>query len=251
MGGGQKEQSEMGDSAVIDASTFSEAHHAFWQAYTPTCEHFVRRLNLDGVVRFSNAVEKSPMQKRWALIAEYGFSLFAERTAGNLEHLQNGQKIYERAWIEAKKRLLPFRREGLDLDHRLDEEELREAEGISVNIARFLEGRDRALVLRPIFAGCGFVDASEGDMIVGRALYEIKAVDRQFRSGDIRQLLTYAALNHASGQFLFSDVGLLNPRRGIYCEFDLEHLCGEISGRPALDLLALIASALSSGDISR
>ena len=106
-------------------------------------------------------------------------------------------------------------------------------------------------MLRPIFTGCGYVNASEGDVIFGETIYEIKTVDRQFRGSDIRQTITYAALNFAMGNFDIGYVGLFNPRRGQFCEFELDYVCGEISGVPTQALLATVIQAISSGEISR
>jgi hypothetical protein len=102
-----------------------------------------------------------------------------------------------------------------------------------------------------MFTGCGFVDASEGDAIYGQTLYEIKTVERPFRSHDIRQTIVYAALNLAAGQFAISNIGLFNPRRGLYCDVNLDRVCLEISGRPTQELLALVVQAISSGEMSR
>jgi hypothetical protein len=102
-----------------------------------------------------------------------------------------------------------------------------------------------------MFSGCGFVDASEGDVIFGETIYEIKTVDRRFRGSDIRQAITYAALNFSGGQFDIRHIGLFNPRWGQFCDIGLDYVCAEISGRPAQELLAIVIQAISSGEISR
>jgi hypothetical protein len=132
----------------------------------------------------------------------------------------------------------------------LNDEEDREVAEIADRLGRFFNSSKPA-VLRPIFSGCGYVDASEGDVIYGSTLYEVKTVERPVRSSDVRQTITYAALNAASNQFDLQNVGLFNPRRGRYCDIEIEYVCSEISGRPAQELLAIIVQALSSGEISR
>jgi hypothetical protein len=234
---------------MIDASTFAISFNAFWHAYTPTCEHFVRRLNLDGLERFQRPMIQTIKTRRRALIAEYAFSLFVERRK-NTDSAVDATALEQIAWSATAKRLAPYASQGLDIESKLSDEENREIAEISSSLSRFFNA-SKPLILRPIFAGCGYVDASEGDAILGSTLFEVKTVERPVRSSDIRQTITYAALNAASNQFNIQNVGLFNPRRGLYCDIGIEHVCSEISGRPAQELLAIIIQAISSGEISR
>lgn len=252
MGGREGEPAKLEYSTVIDAATFATSYNAFWHANTPTCEHFVRRLNMDGLERFEPPMAKSSTSNR-AVIAEFSFSLFVERKRNDLAggERRPDDAIEEAAWLMAKMRLAPYVNQGLTLDRKFDEDERREVVEILRSLVRFFTDPNRRLVLRPTFSGCGFVDASEGDVIFGETIYEIKTVDRPFRGSDIRQTITYAALNFAAGQFDIGNIGLINPRRGQFCDIDLDYVCSEISGRPAQELLATIIQAISSGGISR
>jgi hypothetical protein len=107
------------------------------------------------------------------------------------------------------------------------------------------------VIVRPKFFGCGIIDACYGDAIVGGTLFEVKAGERGFRSIDIRQLLTYAALNHISRGYEIRCVGLINPRTGISFEMNLDDVCFEVSGMGAPDMLSKVVQVISSGDISR
>jgi hypothetical protein len=236
----------MEDPPVIDASTFANSYIALWQSLTPTCEHFVRWLNLNGLKRFEPPMAPSNTAKRRATIAEYAFSLFVEQKQQGMS-----DSMEENAWRATELRLRPYAVQGLDLSHSFDEEESREVDQIFKSLSRFFSESKGPLVLRPVYVGCGYIGASEGDVISGRTIYEVKTVERPFRSSDVRQTIAYAALNYASGQFDISNVGLFNPRRGQYCDFDLEQVAAEISGRPAQDLLATIIEAISSGEMSR
>jgi hypothetical protein len=236
---------------MIDASTFAISFNAFWHAYTPTCEHFVRRLNLDGLDRFHPPMSQVAKTTRRAVIAEYAFSLFVERKRSLVASSSSEPETQkEVAWSETTRRLAPYSAQGLDIQSQLNDEENREVAEIANSLGLFFNS-SKPMVLRPLFAGCGYVDASEGDVIFGSTLYEVKTVERPVRSSDIRQTITYAALNAASSQFDLQRLGLFNPRRGLYCDIEIEHVCSEISGRPAQELLAIIIQALSSGEISR
>ncbi len=238
---------------MIDASTFANSFNAFWNAYAPTCEHFVRRLNLDGVERYQTPMTVAKHSGRRALVAELSFSIFAEKVT-SVSNGANGKavrSIENAAWLAAKKRLLPYARQGLDLTRKLNKAERSEVNELSSRLERFFGAQKSAIVVRPNFNGCGFVDASEGDVISGKTVFEVKTVERPFRSNDIRQVVTYAALNFASKQFEITNIGLYNPRHGLYCDLELDYVCSEISGRPAQELLSLIVQTQSSGEMSR
>jgi hypothetical protein len=206
------------------------------------------RFKLDFVAKLNEAA-----MKVMAALAEYAFSLFVERRMGTLEFANFDPAVQaERAWAETTRRLAPYVAQGLDIVTLLDEEEKQEVVEITDRLRRVFDF-SKSIVLRPMFPGCGYVDASEGDVIFGSTLYEVKTVNRPIRSSDIRQTITYAALNAASTseQFEIRAIGLFNPRRGLVFDFELEHVCSEISGRPAQELFEVIIQALSSDGISR
>jgi hypothetical protein len=239
------------DTAVIDASTFAISHNAFWHETAPMCEHFIRKVNMAGVERFDAPMPQSATIDQRALIAEFAFSLFVELRERADHGARSREEIESAAWIATETRLAPYVRFGLKLTRVLNEEARSEVRQILQRLCDFFDSRGDMLVLRPLFYGCGFIDASEGDLILGGIIYEIKTVDRPFRGTDIRQAITYAALNYASSQFEISGLGLMNPRRGLYYEISLEEASIEISGRPPQDLFAQIIQAISSGEISR
>ncbi len=235
---------------MIDAATFSSAYHAFWNSYTPMCEHFVRRLNLEGLNRFAPPLAPSEGSKRRALVAEYGFSLFVASRAFNWMKKKRSE-IEEEAWLATKVRLAPYVDRGIDLTNVFTEEERIEVDAISARLSQFFARSKKPVITRPVFAGCGYVDASEADVVSASTIFEVKTVERPFRSSDVRQVIMYAALNFTSRQYQIDKIGLLNPRSGKFCRFDLDFVCAEISGTSAQDLFMTIVEAISSGDISR
>ncbi|MHB0773167.1 TNF domain-containing protein [Bradyrhizobium sp. 5.13L] len=133
------------------------------------------------------------------------------------------------------------------------EEELFDIEEQRNRLSRmfcFDRGLD-TLLIEPSFPGCGMIDAGKGDLIYSKALFEIKAGDRLFRSVDVRQLIIYSALNFVSNRFQIDSLGLFNPRVGISATISVDDLCTEISGKKSGDLFFDIVAAVSSGDISR
>jgi hypothetical protein len=182
----------------------------------------------------------------------YAFSLFVERRRGstNIADLASEAQA-ERAWLDTMRRLAPYSEQGLDVHTSLDQEETAEVAEIAARLGRVFDF-SQSTILRPKFPGCGYVDASEGDVIFGPTLFEVKTVDRPVSSSDIRQTLTYAALNAAAPDpFDIQKIGLFNPRRGQFCDIEIDYICSEIAGLPAQELFEVIVQALSSGEISR
>src|SRR6266404_7727905 len=110
---------------------------------------------------------------------------------------------------------------GLGFDQSAMGDELRDRE-----IVR----RNPAMIVSPLFPGCGFVDESEGDLLVGNTLYEIKSADRNFRLVDFRQILVYLALNTSARTYDIHNVGLINPRTGVYFEIKVDEFARSLSG---------------------
>lgn len=237
---------------MIDAATFAHSYNGFWHVSAPTCEHFVRRLNVTEVERFLAPMEGVQTDNR-AVISEFGFSLYVELTRDGVTSLGGApaEELLDRGWREAEMRLRSYARQGLRIERSKEEEELQEVCEIANRLRIFFGSDTRGIELRPIFKGCGFIDASEGDVVDKATIYEIKNVNRQLRSDDVRQVVTYAALNAAAEQYEITHVGIVNPRRGQYWRAELDFVSQEMSGMSAQSLLDTIIYAISSGEISR
>jgi hypothetical protein len=94
-----------------------------------------------------------------------------------------------------------------------------------------------SIEVSPVFPGCGIIDECVGDVYFSNSLYEVKAGARLFRSIDVRQLLTYAALNKAAPRRSLTEIGLFNPRSGVAFTAPLEEICVEVAGLKADELL--------------
>lgn len=231
---------------MIDASYFAASYTAFWSEYTPACEHFVRNMNIYGTKRYAGEIASYEKIKRAQFIAEFAFSMFSERVKLQFD----GKKQMSSAYRDTVARMAAFS-EGHGLHRRLTNAEDYELFEIYDRIQSFFKYKLEGVTVRPTFKGCGFIDESEGDIIHSNTLFEVKTVDRNFRSSDIRQLVTYSALEFIAGNNRFNKIGLINPRRGVYCLYDLAFVCSEISGLPGTGLLDLIGNTVSSGQSSR
>ena len=94
------------------------------------------------------------------------------------------------------------------------------------------------------------ISSCEGDVFFESTLFEVKAGQRTFRAVDLKQLLTYAALNNSAQMPPIVSLGLFNPRMGISFCSEIDSICLEISGCTAAELLPEIIRVVSSGDLS-
>lgn len=230
---------------MIDASSFATHHNAFWSEHTPTSEHFVRRLNLEWSERWCPPISKPPEKIRAALVSEVSFAKFCQRVVDE----KNADE--KKASEEAIARLRPLVDDPSSLADPMSLAETAESEKILACLRGYFASRKEKIIVRPIFDGCGYVDSSEGDILSGSSLFEVKTVDRPFRSIDVRQLITYGALNHLSRQYEIEKLAIFNPRRGVYFEMATDEICYEVSGQSRQVLFDAIIHAISSGDISR
>ena len=102
----------------------------------------------------------------------------------------------------------------------------------------------QAIVIQPPFRGCGILDSCYGDLLQGDHLFELKMVDRNLRSIDLRQVVVYCALDHYGQQYRIKTTSILNPRRGIEYRFELEDLVAQISNKTPAELFHQIVDFL-------
>ncbi|MBI2265693.1 MAG: hypothetical protein HYU64_11050, partial [Armatimonadetes bacterium] len=108
-----------------------------------------------------------------------------------------------------------------------------------------------AIFFWPLLKGCGQLDACRADVIYKNKLVEVKAGDRHFRITDLRQIITYLALNFCSKQFQLANIALVNPRTGKAFECSIDTLVEACSGRKPVDVFSDIVDFVSTEVVSR
>lgn len=215
------------------------------------CDHFVRRVNQGLLERLWPPMGSTVAPNRRGLVNEVAFQLFATEIRSQL-----GQASPQPSLIEivqsVSQRLARFDRSKSNLSDELSEDE---REDILEQLGRlrrvFPHVIGLPVIVEPQFPGCGFLDTCRGDILRRTTLYEIKAGDRPFRSVDLRQLITYTALNHVAQSYRINAVALVNIRSGLMLDISLEELTKQISGLHPSELFELLAYSLASGDMSR
>lgn len=240
---------------MISEKEFVGGFSGFWQECLPfLTNQVVAELNLQcqpWPKRGSDTLpplDDPPERSKYDVIAELAFSLFdgAFRSGRPVLEIARNDEVMKRICDDAMSRVIVLRRDAADTPA-LSSRDTKEA----VELARRLEDYfrperlKRDLRIQPRFKGYGVLGSCYGDVLADKCLCEIKMVARNLRSIDLRQVLVYCALNHASQGYEIDHVSILNPRRGTDLTLDLEELARRVSGRTSAVLCERILSFVS------
>lgn len=168
------------------------------------------------------------------LLAEFSFALAAaaHKVSVSVRSLSADEKASRRAFTAALDKIRARRTGGSVLPSDLSGRETREALRIARVYERFLDSRpaNEAIEFSPRLAGASVLGNCRADLSVGRTLYEVKTVNRNFHSVDLRQLIVYFALEAVGGTDRWQYGGLFNPRLGVFCRFSIDWLIVRLSG---------------------
>ena len=232
---------------MISEISFATQYTSLWHILAPNSERFVRRINLS-VDRYDAEHSLLDSPDRRGFLNEIAFQLT------RLKQNQPEAAIPD-ALVIAKERLALLDRpqsDGLaDPSPHETESILALERSLSGFVREASRGDANVVVFEPAFPGCGLLNASIGDILIGDALYEVKAGDRLFRSTDLRQLVTYCAMNFAARKYCVRRAGCINPRRGTYFVLDLEIIAHELGGKSSPELFSEIVYHLSNSGVSR
>jgi hypothetical protein len=219
---------------------------------------FIRKINILHRRREYPPLLSYVSPDRRALVNEISFRLFKKRAESQQAHTLLPPFAEMQAYLPAASALA---RDELSRIEHVNSEDVADPNAAEVQecfeqterILRFFQmiAEGKEIVISPRFRGCGIIDTCYGDVYIDGCLFELKAGDRQFRSIDIRQLLTYGALNKLSGTYKLTTVGLFNPRIGVSWIGNIQEVCQEVSGRQIDDFFDELIRVISSGDISR
>lgn len=179
--------------------------NSVWHSLMPTLEQFTRYINRH-LLRLGRPVPAQNTDRRSSFVAEVAFEIAA--AGGDLEP--------QKAAIMARARAALAHLPGAETSaEAISVPEWFEAMALARNLSEFVGRRSGVAAYRPMIPGCGVVRPSSADVLVGNEIFEVKMVQRGFRSSDIRQAVTYCAMLHASGAAVGA-VSLVNPRQGHY-----------------------------------
>lgn len=224
----------MEGAAVISARRFYR-NASLWVDLVPTMEHVVRWLNRNATTVGWPVATMGGEVANNAYIAEAAFAIHAAGLP--FETALNGDAL---DGVIAQLRDMGHDTPG---DGNLDETERREVFLLASNLALMTSSLENPEYW-PSIPGCGYVDSAHADIRDGSTLYEVKTVTRPFRSVDVRQLMTYSAMLHASGDPV-ARCGLINPRRGRAVSFSVEFVAQGASGLAAAECCRRISERMN------
>ena len=232
---------------MISEVSFATQHTSLWHILAPNSERFVRRINLN-IDRYGVDHPFLDPPNRRGYLNETAFQLV------KLRQSEPDVSLFEAVSIARKRLALldrPQQEGNLSDPSPSETESILAMEQSLGEFVRWQSKEASTVVFEPVFPGCGFLNASVGDLLIGDTLYEVKAGDRLFRSTDLRQLMTYCAMNFVAKKYDVRRAGCINPRRGTYFVLDLETIAHEMAGKSSPELFSEIVYYLSNSGVSR
>ena len=222
---------------------FSLTHSGFWNALLPMGEPYVRSQNAK-VERFESSIYSVVPADQRGAVNEGAFRIFEKAVNVSCDPSSLDADALDNLLRQATGYVAKLSKSGRGNDQ-ITSQGKTEAVIIAKRLYRYFQQEHGKTIVRPAFAGCGWINAAQGDVLAGRTLYEIKAGQRHFRISDIRQLLCYCALDFSSKLFDIDKVALINPREGTVILENLDVLCRKISGTTTADVLEEIVNYMS------
>jgi len=229
---------------MISERKFSSTFSSFWGQLLPMSNPFVRRLNLACERQVPPTISKMPVDReKRSVINELAFRLFKEKVVKNKVVSATRLKELSSEVIKYIEKLSY----NIPEISPLNSDEIDEAVEIGNALPSFFRKKDLPKVcFWPSFKGCGNIQTCQGDIILNDKLVEVKAGDRHFGINDIRQILTYLALNFSSQQYELNNIQLINPRTGLSFEAPIRTIVEECSGRLPTDVFLDIIEFISN-----
>lgn len=233
---------------MISERLFASQFSNFWRSALPNLEAVTRSVNL-AYNRISGPASSTSSPSRRDLISEAGYFLFFESVR---QPEESAEVLRSRAVASA----LDFLK-GNILEFTTERDELSAPEADEVDrLARWLRhyfsglGVPLEKISIPFYRGHGIIQSCNGDFEFSDTLVEMKYVDRQFRSHDLRQVITYSALRYYEGKQAYKAITILNPLLGIEFTTNIDELVYGASGSDVPEFFQRLSYTISSGEVS-
>lgn len=217
---------------MISERDISEKFSAIWKQHFPLLTpNFIRVFNNTQIIAINSKQVKSLEEIRYDLISEVAFNLSEFAFLNKLTPLQAFTLKNQNIIIKETARSIWKSGNYSESDLTISESEKQEIISLSNNILEFIEKMGSQDVLfKPKLNGYNFIPDLYADISIGDSLFEIKTVKRNFKSSDLKQLFIYLALRQVSDKENWVSAGLYNPKKGVYCKFNVRSLIYNLSG---------------------
>lgn len=231
---------------MISEVTFSKKFTSFWNETLPNSKNYVRLINGGLIEAVYEPFENAERKNNTALVNVISFSMIREiyKNFQTLDQLSSARYFdsenFEALLYNALSYLAKFSY-GSECSLPLSLKEKNQIRQLFMSMYSRYIANSLEFIIDPKFDGCGFINASYGDIISDKKLIEIKSGERHFNLTDLRQVLTYLVLNHYSKNPLeISSIELFNPRMGIAFSSEIESFCMNLSALSSQDLFSEI-----------
>jgi hypothetical protein len=218
---------------MISERDISEKFSVIWKQNFPLLtSNFIRVFNNTQIEIINKNQINSIDGVRYDLISEAGFNL-AEIAVKNKMVINDFLSVNENVTALITSTAKSIWKSGKYLSEDLEISNLEKDQMIKIanNILEFIDNLNgNAVLFKPKLKGYGFIPDLEGDLLIDDTLYELKTVNRNFKSSDLKQLFIYLALKQVSSKSCWKYGGLYNPRKGVYCKFNVKNLIYNLSG---------------------
>lgn len=246
---------------MISERAFAKSFASFWQELVPLLTpRFVGLFNEayaeDLVDETGTALHAVPIgpNVRADIVAEFAFwgARLLQDGGRAPDDLLDDPGLIQEASRKAFDVVQQYEGVKPEVVHPLLPEELQEGLALMMNYASLYRACQPITHIEfgPQFQGCGFLNAAEGDLGIDGTLVEVKTTTRRVTGKDLRQLITYLALDAASGRQRWTHVSVFNPRRGTLHRAEVGALLLRISGgKPRVDVLGELVEFVQATEL--
>jgi len=218
---------------MISERDIAEKFSVIWKQNFPLLtSNYIRVFNETQIEKINRFPVLTNEKVRYDLISEAAFNLseIVNVTNGTAkEILSNSQKLNE--LIAGTANVIWKSGKYSNDELIINEFEKDEIFKICNNIIEFINTvKKESIYFKPCLKGYSFIPDLVADILIDDTLYEIKTVNRNFKSSDLKQLFLYLALKQTSKSENWKYAGLYNPRKGTYCKFSVKKIVYDLSG---------------------
>lgn len=218
---------------MISERDISEKFSAIWKQNFPLMTpNFMRVFNEAQIKQINKNPISNSENIRYDIVAETSFNLSEIATVEDksVDDIIKDTNEFKRIVSETAKSIWTSGNYKIE-DIKLEKSELKEIQKICENSLEFIQlTKKNKVEFKPRLKGYGFIPDLTADLSIDDTLYEIKTVNRNFKSSDLKQLFIYLALRQVSEGVNWKYAGLYNPRKGTYSKFNVKSLVYNLSG---------------------